>query len=449
MMVRQNVAALSPQQVASLRAGVATMKARPDSDPVSWRFQANIHGTIDPVTSPLFNQCEHGTLKFLAWHRGYLYYFERILRQASGDPNLTLPYWDWSTSPALPDPYRVPADAGNSLYDDSRSINDGSALPSSVVVDDLNTALAYIPFPPSGWPGFSPSLEGSPHGSVHVLIGGRMGSVATAANDPIFWLHHGNIERIWNRWLNLNSGRVDPSDSVYLDTKYSFVDESGQTVTHTIRELSDSQKLGYCYDDTRNPPAVDAAAIPMPQMAMQHQMLRAASTHDGEAATEKRPLGLKTETIRLQSGPQHAAALKAATSGRPGSVVLQIEGLSTAEAPNFTYSAYLNLPAEEADPARMKTHYVGTLNLFGKDAGRGNAGHEHGAHASIDAFDVTEVVARLKKSNRWNPDSLSVTLKPLTPIPPKGGEQALQKRTEISAEKARISYQRISLMITP
>ena len=40
------------------------MKALPATDPRSWQFQANIHSTLDPVTNPLFRQCEHGTLLF-------------------------------------------------------------------------------------------------------------------------------------------------------------------------------------------------------------------------------------------------------------------------------------------------------------------------------------------------------------------------------------------------
>src|SRR5438445_10142519 len=104
--VRPDIASLSEEQLGSLRNGVAAMKALPASDPRSWRFQANMHGTLGPATSPLFNQCEHGTLLFLAWQRGYLYYFERILRQAAGEPSLTLPYWDWPASPTLPDAFR-------------------------------------------------------------------------------------------------------------------------------------------------------------------------------------------------------------------------------------------------------------------------------------------------------------------------------------------------------
>ena len=58
-------------------------------------------------------------------------------------------------------------------------------------------------------------------------------------------------------------------------------------------------------------------------------------------------------------------------------------------------------------------------------------------------------MARLQKANHWNPEAVSVTRRPLTPIPSKGGEEKLRQRSEASAEKAKISYQRINLLVTP
>jgi tyrosinase len=457
---RQNVAALNGYQLAALRRGVAVMKDRPASDRRSWAFQANIHGTSGPDMDPLFNQCEHGTLFFLAWHRAYLYFFERILRQAAGDPYLSLPYWDWTTAPALPAAFRMPADPGNPLFDGSRFINDGSLLPSPVVVDDLNTALNFVEFPASGFLGFSPSLEGSPHGAVHVLIGGNMGFVSRAANDPIFWLHHCNIDRVWNRWLNRGGGRVNPSDSAFLDKTYQFADESGQVVSVKVRDALSSARLGYCYDNVPNPPAVpvrlalaarkDGEAIPAPrQLVASSVKVERDKEPAALEAVESKPLGLKPETVKLEIVADRAATLKAAAdaapTGRGGKIVLDLQGLAVADVPNFTYAIYLNLPeGAAADVARL--HYVGALNFFGKGP---SAAHDHAAKTFSETFDVTPVVARLRRAGRWDPEALSVTLRPLTVNPPKGGEEALKQRTEESAAKAKISYKRINLSVSP
>jgi hypothetical protein len=115
----------------SLRAGVAAIKARDPSEPTSWWFQANIHGTVesDPLLDPFWNRCPHGNFFFLSWHRMYIYHFERILRAAAGDDSLTLPYWNYS-DPAqrgLPLPFRdPPEETSNALFTPGRwqPIND-------------------------------------------------------------------------------------------------------------------------------------------------------------------------------------------------------------------------------------------------------------------------------------------------------------------------------------
>jgi Common central domain of tyrosinase len=46
---------------------------------------------------------------------------------------------------------------------------------------------------------FRQLLEQAPHGTVHAAIGGPGGdmTVMTSPNDPIFWLHHSFIDKIW------------------------------------------------------------------------------------------------------------------------------------------------------------------------------------------------------------------------------------------------------------
>jgi hypothetical protein len=93
MPTRRDVSDLAPTGtvITALRDGVAEMKSRADSNPTSWRFQANIHGTFDTPAQPTWNRCQHGSFFFLSWHRMYLYFFERILRAASGNQDLALP----------------------------------------------------------------------------------------------------------------------------------------------------------------------------------------------------------------------------------------------------------------------------------------------------------------------------------------------------------------------
>lgn len=449
---RPNIATLSEAQLQSLKNGVAAMRARAASDPTSWRFQANIHGTVDAVTSPLWNQCEHGTIQFFTWHRGYLYYFERILRAAAGDPTLCLPYWDWSTSPSLPAAF-MDSSAGNPLYEPSRFINDGSAIPAGIVVTDTNNALAETDFYP--FPGFSARLEGSPHGAVHGQVGGIMGAVSTAANDPIFWLHHCNIDRLWDRWLNQGGGRINPSDAAFLDQEYSYADMDGSTVTVKVRDILSSAKLCYHYDDTPNPPLASVMATIVPMATQQATPpVEVASSAAGQAvaAEARRPLGLDTEAVSLRTTEGRAEALAtgvrdAAPRGpNAARVFVVIRDVEFAEAPAFNYEVFLNLPAD-ADAATEQKHRVGTVNFFGKGEGKGHAHAAPGPKRFTETLDATQTVARLRDSGTWNNENLRVTLRAVAPTPPQGAEAAARERLEASSKAANMSYASVALSV--
>ena len=49
---------------------------------------------------------------------------------------------------------------------------------------------------------FSQKVEYGPHAVVHSVIGGKNGDMSkwTSPNDPLFWLHHANIDRLFNIW---------------------------------------------------------------------------------------------------------------------------------------------------------------------------------------------------------------------------------------------------------
>ncbi len=140
----------SPGRVEALKRGVAAMKARRPSDPKSWFFQAAVHGVsdlaiveaerADPAVRAVvsdgrfWNKCPHHgepSADFLLWHRAYLFYFERILREASGDPSLSVPYWNYNdpAQRAFPglfadadraDPRDPDSPARNPLFDERR-----------------------------------------------------------------------------------------------------------------------------------------------------------------------------------------------------------------------------------------------------------------------------------------------------------------------------------------
>jgi hypothetical protein len=83
---------LSAKTWDSYAKAVQIMLKLPPSDGRNWYRQAMIH-QID---------CPHGNFWFVNWHRGYIWRFEQIVRELSGDSDFALPFWDWSSLQEVP-----------------------------------------------------------------------------------------------------------------------------------------------------------------------------------------------------------------------------------------------------------------------------------------------------------------------------------------------------------
>ncbi len=265
----------------AFREGVRVMKTRPASDKTSWDYQAAIHGTLQANLLPLQKTCTHHTYYFFPWHRAFLYYFERILCAAAGATCAALPYWNYSVlgQAALPEPFTtVPtAAAPNPLYFTPRDMTGSDEIDAftanymdaldaleftSDIKDDLFISRGFgggaLPTPAHGQSAvfYGGTLENSVHDGVHAAVGGAMANVELSAWDPIFWLHHANIDRLWNRWIEMGEGRSDPTtDSVWMDTTYNFFDETGTQVSIQSKAVRNNLLLDYRYDDDPCPPA--------------------------------------------------------------------------------------------------------------------------------------------------------------------------------------------------
>src|SRR5207244_10324276 len=56
----------------SYKKAIQAMKALPTANPLSWDYQAAIHGTTLAGMHTAWNTCEHGTYFFFSWHRMFL-----------------------------------------------------------------------------------------------------------------------------------------------------------------------------------------------------------------------------------------------------------------------------------------------------------------------------------------------------------------------------------------
>jgi Common central domain of tyrosinase/Polyphenol oxidase middle domain len=393
--VRRDVYSLDPDgpEVQALRTGIAAMQARPVTDPTSWLFQANIHGTNDQPPAEVadaaratWSSCQHGTFFFLSWHRMYLYHFERILRAASGDPEFALPYWNYSvpTQRALPAIFREPADASNPLFITQRrtsdpDVNAGEEVPAAVT--DASNAFSFTNFASPTGSGLSfggqivraprhfssphGRLEMQPHDIIHVVMGGSgwMSDPNFAARDPIFWLHHCNIDRLWNRWLSLGGGRANPTDdAVWMDQPFAFFDETGSMVQMSGRGVVESAELlGYRYDDEPLATPRVFVAASMIEEVTEASMAGAEENSPAEAGGVAVTLGPETTTITVPA--EGAPAALAPETARAGSIVLDLSDIEYELPPMVWYEVYINLPEKET-PSPRSPYFAGNLAFF-------------------------------------------------------------------------------------
>jgi tyrosinase len=194
---------------------------------------------------------------FLPWHRLMLMQFEGVIREVLNDEDFTLPYWNPVTGNPddliLPAVFRVP---GTPLYNGTRWfwVNGGQRIDNIyrdwISLDALNEKF-YIDSP-QGSLGFNPRLDQNPHFFTHLALGGDMAEFSTVGGDPLFYLHHANIDRIWESWNRL--GNTNPTDPKYLNRKFSYGDRSGKRADLPVSSADRTASLGYEYDSYEKPP---------------------------------------------------------------------------------------------------------------------------------------------------------------------------------------------------
>ena len=211
------------------------------------------------------------------------------LQDAAGDPNLRLPYWDYTDTANRGMPIEFTTQtyvntAGqtvpNPLYDTRRDPgwNDGGTNMLEEDDTDVDRKLTNAKLLDTSKivKGFQSQIDGAPHGSTHCSVADCkrtvMGAVAYSSNDPIFWIHHANIDRLWDCWLSI-SGHTNP-DSV-LDISFTFVNTSGALVTNSVRDAFNGTLIDYVYQQASNcqrkpaaQPMTTTAPVPAPSPAV-------------------------------------------------------------------------------------------------------------------------------------------------------------------------------------
>ncbi|MER8533373.1 tyrosinase family protein [Mesorhizobium sp. M1005] len=345
--------------------------------------------------------CEHGTEYFLPWHRMYLYFFERVLREASGDPSFSLPYWDYtdptvdaaqpSDSPAhIPAIFAVPqlqtstGNIDNPLFDARRTAGFGGSVQIDTVATDVDSTLNVGDFME-----FQKTLEEGLHGFIHCAVGNRclapyIGLVPFAGNDPIFWVHHANIDRLWDCWSVFHGIASNPLENPdWLKQEYNFVDENGNPVSMKVAELFDPKgRIDYGYDNTNN--CMRSGNPPSTNL----MVAAGATVSTSEVGRSEQIVVSDTNQLIRLAATSDASVDRLMAVGRPNTVQparakLIIKDVMVANEPGASVNVFLS------DAGGTTKAFVGNLSFFAAF----QSAHHHGGQDYV--FDVSKALQEL------------------------------------------------------
>jgi tyrosinase len=321
-------------------------------------------------------------------------------------------------------------------------------------------------------------LEGTPHGNTHVFIGGDMSDMVSP-RDPIFFLHHCNIDRLWAQWIAL--GRRNSTDPLWatfrFDGNFQTPQGDGMTAWNVgVADVLDHTAFGYTYSDQPAPSgqqvvaSAEASPPPPPRVVASAAVTGTAKANAvllakvtltepqprPEADTPSRvpartggnaghadPNAVLFESPLLPAdktpapkpaGTGGAGAPAPGTARIPdGRIFSLLEGIKASGTRALKVNVFLNHPNPTGTTPESDPHFVGTFGLFGLQS--------HAAHEGYNVqVELTEAVARLRRANLLTSSQLDVQLVPVAPT------RSIIRERSLSSSNMQMSLRRIDIV---
>ncbi|KAL0933454.1 monooxygenase [Colletotrichum truncatum] len=246
-----------------------------------------------------YNLIIHNVAAFLPWHRYFTQVYENALHECGYNGAAT--YWDWTKdvqklaqSPIMSSTLGIGGDGSDSrtetlrsgqtirCVDDGpfsqlrptylgvnpseytyeehclfRSLIDGDTPDAKVAATAYNSTFVNQVQSSSSFDTYHGSLEGGPHGIIHSSIGGEM-NPSTSPNDPVFFLHHAQIDRLWWLWQQSDvaarqadytgQAAVQGSDTRVAASLDDALLMGGLAEDATVRDLMTTTSSRLCYE---------------------------------------------------------------------------------------------------------------------------------------------------------------------------------------------------------
>jgi tyrosinase len=285
--------------------------------------------------------------------------------------------------------------------------------------------------------GAKTELEFNPHDGVHQSVGGNFSVVDLSARDPIFFLHHANVDRLWATW----NARGNANSPEPLWRNFAFNGNFPGLPNMRVGDLTSPPALGYRYDDDDSPFAADfvlpsgdplterlrayrqfESRLPSsPGSGLQRYALSTGDTieiaaaENDRVASRERPLAITVPLGRPLGDILGANAF--AQAGDLGdrryrryvwAVIRDIEPPLdvTTRVRVFCNGGELTPRTRLSDPA-----YTTSLSFFGSEHMR-QGGHEAGHGAASICVDLTSSLAQTGQPRNLRSDRLTVQLLP-------------------------------------
>lgn len=328
MRVRREVRSLSSDERNALINAFLALKASGRWDHHVHSHHAAMNATVLPPepAHPAYRNGAHRGSAFLPWHREFLLQLESDLQAINSA--ITIPYWNWTIDAALVDPKASEVWADDLMGGDGDPANEnrvstgpfayatgnwpipdphgGPALqrqfativPTLPTADDVKLAMDEVLFdtPPfSSSPfvvGFRNRIEGwitqrgdsrvkhpgsQLHNRVHLWVGGSMVPM-TSPNDPVFFLHHCFIDKLWADWQQASEalwqqqgypGSAPQYNPVSGGAPGHNLDDVLRPWSRKIRDVLSTSALGYAYEASTNEALFESSRMGSP-FAVEH-----------------------------------------------------------------------------------------------------------------------------------------------------------------------------------
>ncbi|KMZ66140.1 Catechol oxidase [Zostera marina] len=429
---------MTKEQIEKYEEATRLMKALPDDDPRSFIQQSNVHcaycdAAYDQVGFPDLELQIHNNWLFFPFHRWQMYFYEQILGKLIGDKDFEMPFWNWDHPNGMTMP-AIFANKNSPLFHQKRdqrhvppvildlNFEADTEFPDQERIDkNLTIMYKYMvtnAYPPIKFFGSkyvagddsenteAGSVEMVPHSAIHNWVGDPdqpqqedMGALYSSGNDPAFYCHHTNVDRLWDVWMKLDPKRnKNLTDPDWLESSFLFYNEDAVPVRVKTKDCLEASLLGYRYENVDIPwmATKPTSGAPSPLSPKQRRVIN----------EPKFPVTLKTAISTTVKRPRKGRSKKEKEDEKE---VLVLEGIEYDCGMFLTMDVYVNT----ADPDTIKpgsSELAGSfVNLPHKHKHRNRNKKKPGIMTSRLSLNISDL---LDETNADDDDDILVTLVP-------------------------------------